>query len=194
LRPGIRAVVGRWARPAWRFARVAAAGFVVVAAVVLVPRWLAELDVPGRLPDGDRAKAVDSTRGRLLQIGAGLLADGALYYTHRNHEISRQTLESTRDSFERSHQLTEQGQVTDRYTKAIEQLGADNLDVRLGGIYALERIARDSAADHPTVVEVLAAFILMVAVSLHVDALGGSALWRSLGVAVGRFACAPPSS
>ena len=59
----------------------------------------------------------------------------------------------------RTHELTEQGQVTDRYTKAIEQLGSDKLDVRIGGIYALERIARDSAKDHPTVMEVLTAFI-----------------------------------
>ena len=49
--------------------------------------------------------------------------------------------------------------MTDRYTKAIEQLGSEKLDVRIGGIYALERVARDSARDHPTVVEVLAAFI-----------------------------------
>jgi Pentapeptide repeats (8 copies) len=55
--------------------------------------------------------------------------------------------------------LTEQGQVTDRYTKAIDQLGSDKLDVRIGGIYALERIARDSPRDHPTVIEVLAAFV-----------------------------------
>jgi len=49
--------------------------------------------------------------------------------------------------------------VADRYTKAIEQLGSDKFDVRIGGIYALERIARDSARDHPTVMDVLAAFI-----------------------------------
>ena len=49
--------------------------------------------------------------------------------------------------------------MTDRYTKAIEQLGSDKLDVRIGGIYALERIARDSPRDHPTAMEVLAAFI-----------------------------------
>jgi hypothetical protein len=48
---------------------------------------------------------------------------------------------------------------SDRYTKVIEQLGSDKLDVRIGGIYALERIARDSARDHPTVMEVLTAFI-----------------------------------
>jgi hypothetical protein len=35
----------------------------------------------------------------------------------------------------RTYRLTQQGQITDRYTKAIEQLGSDKLDVRLGGIY-----------------------------------------------------------
>jgi hypothetical protein len=55
--------------------------------------------------------------------------------------------------------MTLQGQVTDRYSKAIEQLGSHELDVRIGGIYALERIARDSPRDHPTIMEVLAAFI-----------------------------------
>jgi hypothetical protein len=84
----------------------------------------------------------------LLTLGAGLFAAGALVFTARNFTLSRRTFE-----------LTEQGQVTDRYTKAIEQLGSDKLDVRIGGIYALERVARDSVRDHPTVMEVLTAFI-----------------------------------
>jgi hypothetical protein len=45
------------------------------------------------------------------------------------------------------------------YTEAVGQLGSDTLDVRLGGIYALERIATDYAADHRIVVEVLSAFV-----------------------------------
>jgi len=55
----------------------------------------------------------------------------------------------------RNLQLAQEGQITDRFTKAIEQLGAVNpdgttpkLDVRSGGIYALERIANDSERDH----------------------------------------------
>src|SRR5207244_1238401 len=80
--------------------------------------------------------------------GAGLLAAAALFYTARNFTLSRRTFE-----------LTEQGQVTDRYIKAIEQLGAKELDIRIGGLYALERVARDSARDHPTIMEVLTAFI-----------------------------------
>jgi hypothetical protein len=44
------------------------------------------------------------------------------------------------------------------YAAAIGLLGSDTLDVRLGGLYALERIAIDSPADQRTAVEVLSAF------------------------------------
>jgi hypothetical protein len=60
----------------------------------------------------------------------------------------------------RRAKITEDGQVTDRFTKAVEQLGNTvNLAVRLGGIYALERIAQDSARDHWTVMEVLCSYL-----------------------------------
>ncbi|MDQ7806025.1 pentapeptide repeat-containing protein [Amycolatopsis sp. A133] len=58
--------------------------------------------------------------------------------------------------------LTEQGQVTQRYATAIELIGKrgdEFLQTRLGGIYALERLARDSPADQPTIVEVLSAYV-----------------------------------
>ena len=120
---------------------------VVLALFVPIADWLAHHDV-GSATGPLHETALDNARGRLLTLAAGLLATGALLYTARNFALSRPTFE-----------LTEQGQVTDLYTKAIEQLGSDKLDVRIGGIYALERVARDSARDHPTVMEVLAAFI-----------------------------------
>jgi hypothetical protein len=43
--------------------------------------------------------------------------------------------------------------------KAIDQFGNDNTEVRLGGIHALERIARDSPTDRLAIVSVLSAFI-----------------------------------
>jgi Pentapeptide repeats (8 copies) len=100
-------------------------------------------------------QARDAARGRLLTLGAGLFAAGALIFTARNSLFAQRTAQAT----QRTVQLTEQGQVTDRYTKAIEQLGSDKLDVRIGGIYALERIMVGSARDHATIVEVIAAFI-----------------------------------
>lgn len=129
---------------------VVAAAVVVVAAVYVVFWPLSDLiarhDV-GTITGPHRAAALqaarDAVRGHLLIFGAGLFAAGALIYTARIFSVSRQ------------------GQVTGRYTQAIEQLGSDKPDVRIGGIYALERIARDSPRDHPTIMEVLAAFIRM---------------------------------
>jgi hypothetical protein len=59
----------------------------------------------------------------------------------------------------RALELTEQGQVTDRYTKAVGQLGDESSPVRIGGIYALERIGNDSPKDRTTIIYVLGAFI-----------------------------------
>lgn len=53
----------------------------------------------------------------------------------------------------------EQGHITDRFTKAIEQLGSDKMAVRLGAIYGLERISKDSPRDHWTIMETLTAFV-----------------------------------
>lgn len=55
--------------------------------------------------------------------------------------------------------IAEQGQITDRYSAAITNLGSPSIDMRLGGIYALQRIMQDSSRDQPTVVAVLCAFV-----------------------------------
>jgi uncharacterized protein YjbI with pentapeptide repeats len=93
------------------------------------------------LTPAEQETAIDNVRVLLLQLGAGVLATGALVYTSLTFRLSRE------------------GHVTDRFTKAIDQIGSDRLAVRVGGIYALERIMIDSARDHPTIVEVLAAFV-----------------------------------
>lgn len=59
----------------------------------------------------------------------------------------------------RNIQISEEKQVSERFSKAVEQLGSDQIQVRLGGIYSLERLAKDSPHDHWTVMEVLTAFI-----------------------------------
>jgi hypothetical protein len=84
--------------------------------------------------------AREAVRSQLLTLGAGIFVAGTLWFTARTYRLARQ------------------GQVTDRYTKSIELLGSDKLEVRIGSVFALERIARDSPPDHSTVMEVLAAF------------------------------------
>jgi pentapeptide repeat protein len=55
--------------------------------------------------------------------------------------------------------LSREGQITERFTRAIDQLGNTQVGIRLGGIYALERIAKDSTADQATIAEILAAYV-----------------------------------
>ncbi|MFD5878476.1 pentapeptide repeat-containing protein [Streptomyces yangpuensis] len=44
----------------------------------------------------------------------------------------------------RTYRLTRRGQVTDRFTKALERLGSSQIYVRIGGILALEQIVKDA--------------------------------------------------
>jgi hypothetical protein len=120
----------RWLSPQWRPWVIAV--LVVLFAMIwwLIPPLLYRHTATG--PEA-RLKAITDTRTALL---AGLIGLGALL----------------------TFQLNSRGQMTDRYTKAIDQLGANKLDVRLGGIYALEHIADDSPSYHPTIVEVLSVF------------------------------------
>jgi hypothetical protein len=139
------------------------AAAMLVLAIVVAIGWALSVPLADRLAYHDVGSARgpllqtarDAARGRLLTYAAGAFAAVALVFTAWNVILYRSNL----SLYRRTNEIAEQGQVTDRYTKAIEQLGSDKLDVRIGGIYALERIARDSATDRPAVMEVLTAFI-----------------------------------
>jgi hypothetical protein len=132
----------------------------IVAFLWFVPQLQGEY-FSQKVPAEDRPALVNEYRRTWAQIigGFGLLL--GLYFTWRRIEISQQELAATRDQ-----------QVTERFTRAIDQLGAiddkgnKKLEIRLGGIYALERIAGDSLAtetspgrDYSTVMEVLTAYV-----------------------------------
>src|SRR6185437_5342840 len=84
----------------------------------------------------------------------------------RNAESAQRNVQATIDIAQRNAEIAqsnirvaEEGKITDRFSKAIEQLGSKKLEIRLGGIYALERIANDSERDHWPVMEVLTAYV-----------------------------------
>lgn len=126
----------------------------LVIAVQLVPEWQVRRAGVGptvassqpKTTPADVASLENELRKTVIQVVGGAFALLALYFTWRRVRVA------------------EQGHITDRYTKAIEQLGAvtdekPNIEVRLGAIYALERIARDSPRDHWTIMEVLTAYV-----------------------------------
>jgi hypothetical protein len=72
---------------------------------------------------------------------------------------NKSTIEAADASVHRTLEATREGQIIELYSRAVDQLGSEQLHVRIGGIYALERVARDSEKDHPIVMDVLTAFI-----------------------------------
>jgi uncharacterized protein YjbI with pentapeptide repeats len=120
--------------------------------------WLPQWQVAAVSEDKDRIDLETKARQTMAQILGGAALLGGLYYTAQTQRISQEGLQVNQETL----RTTQEGQITERFSKAIDQLGKsgkENLAVRLGGIYALERIARDSVKDHWPVMEVLTAFV-----------------------------------
>lgn len=110
-----------------------------------VPVWLAARypEVEGK----DRFDIENESRKTVAQIigGAGVVA--GLYFTGMTFELSRDR------------------QLTDRFEKATQQLGASDKDggpsreVRVAAIFSLERIAQESERDHWTIMELLSNYV-----------------------------------
>ncbi|MER5883705.1 pentapeptide repeat-containing protein [Streptomyces sp. NPDC001941] len=72
------------------------------------------------------AALVTGLRTSMVALVAAIGAGVALLYTAR------------------TYRLTRRGQITDRFTKALERLGSPEVYVRIGGILALEQIVQDA--------------------------------------------------
>jgi len=88
-----------------------------------------------------RLKIIDETRKTIATIIGGLFVIVGAVFTYSNYELSSE------------------GQVTNRFSTAVVLLKDDDSSVRLGGLYALERIAKDSPKDHATIMDILAVYI-----------------------------------
>lgn len=98
--------------------------------------------------DTTRLEREDNARRTLAQIIGGFVVLAGASIAWWRLRVAQEELKVTRE-----------GQVTERFSRAIEHLGNSSLDVRLGGIYALERIARDSRRDHWPIMEILTAYV-----------------------------------
>ncbi len=124
--------------------------FLVIFILVLwkVPQ-LQVSHLSGSLDDPTKAAELeDKFRSTLAQMLGGVVLFFGLYLTHRRVTATEKTVA-----------ITQEGQITERFTRAIEQLGEKGLEFRLGGIYALERIANESEKDHWPIMEILTAYI-----------------------------------
>lgn len=86
------------------------------------------------------------------------LALGGLVLIWREAIAHRQA-NTAADRHQSQTEADRERRITDSFTKAVELLGNGKLEVRLGAIYALERIARDSKRDYWPIMEILAAYV-----------------------------------
>lgn len=115
----------------------------LVSIIIYAPPWLIA-SWKGQVGPKDVAKLESDARTAIIQALGGAAVLLGLYFTAK------------------TWRTTQEGQITDRFTKAINQLvetGPEKLAIRLGGIYALERIARDSERDHWPIMEILTAYV-----------------------------------
>lgn len=132
-----------------------AAGLVVVAAAIGWPL----LAVYGLGLEAIR------TVGTIV-LGAGG-AVGLLLAARRQQTAEQDLVEKRRDLAQKEHAQrhteadAEERRITELYAKAVEQLGSDKPAVRLGGLYALERLAQNTRAQRHTVLNVLCAYLRM---------------------------------
>lgn len=136
------APVGRWA--IWL-------GGLAIGLWVLccAPLWLVYIQSYGLSATQEPwLSSVADARTALLQLVAGIaVLYGLVLNAQRIRELQRQ------------NSLTEQGQATERFTRAVEQLAHPDASVRMGGVFALERIARDSVEEWEPVMAVLTAHV-----------------------------------
>ena len=142
----VRNVRGTWRHPlvralVWSAAFAAGLGAVLALGYFVVKTVPSSLDQPKGLDAGERATERGAIRTAAVTYLAGVVAAVGAFWAGRTFLLSRR------------------GQMTDRFTKAIDHLGDNSLDKRLGGVYALEQLARDSRTHHLPVVEVLAAYV-----------------------------------
>ncbi|MFH9656413.1 pentapeptide repeat-containing protein [Streptomyces anulatus] len=166
-------------RPWWMWPAATAGTAVFVVLLVWGPWWIEGhhlKDKAGGLISS-AGIIVTGFRTMLLAIAAGIFTALGLWYTRKKHELEQRQFEHSQKQFAegqkqfettlhetqlrdlRQAELAHQGQVTGRYVEAVKLLGSDNIHARLGGIYGLERVMKDSDRDHQSVTEVLAAFV-----------------------------------
>ncbi|MEY9964883.1 hypothetical protein ABIA33_002925 [Streptacidiphilus sp. MAP12-16] len=119
------------------------------AVLVVLPGWVVGYDLAGaRVAPQDQLNAVNSVRTTLLQAVGGMAVLFGAYATWRQLRVSQDGLRATQE-----------GYLTDRFSRAVDQLGSDKQDVRIGGLHALWRIAEHSARDREAIISIQAAFL-----------------------------------
>jgi len=96
----------------------------------------------------------------ITQIIGGIALIASLVFTWLNLHLTQKTTAENIANAHETLRISQDGQVTERFVKAIDQLGSkERLELRLGAIYTLERLSRMSEKDYWPIVDLMCAFV-----------------------------------
>ncbi|MBD2252063.1 pentapeptide repeat-containing protein [Nostoc parmelioides] len=148
---------------------------------IFVPRWIVG---DAKLTRTKRFEIENAYRVTIIQGFGGLFFLSTAYFTWRNLKVAEGNLTTAQNKqiadakvaelnlkaiqdkqiadakvAELNLKATQDKQLTERFAKAVEMLGHQDIHVRLGAIYLLERISKDSAQDYWQIMEILTAYV-----------------------------------
>jgi uncharacterized protein YjbI with pentapeptide repeats len=107
--------------------------------IIFLPRQQAK-----RLRNSDVEKRLafeNETRKTVIQILGGIAFFSTFYFSYKTYILSNEQ------------------QITNRFTETIRLLSDSNRDIRIGALYALERLCKDSEKDKISILQIINAYI-----------------------------------
>jgi hypothetical protein len=125
----------------------------VICTLLWIPEWMAN-QYPFSSTN-DWAAQVSADRSILVNLLGGTAVALTIYFTYKNFTVAQQNLRVA----EENTSIAQQRLVTESLSRSIEQLGDDKMSIRLGGIFTLARIAKESRSEHYSIMEILTGHI-----------------------------------
>jgi len=149
---------------------IIALGALALTMALILPSFFVRLPNPDELEEiqeakerislkTERLKLRNDVRTTLLQVITGLVLILGAYFTWNQVQDNQKALTVNLKNSGEQLRLAQQTQATQSFGKAIDQLGSKQVEIRMGGLYALKGIADSSDAQRRNIADIFSAYI-----------------------------------
>ncbi|MFJ9661559.1 pentapeptide repeat-containing protein [Streptomyces griseoflavus] len=142
--------------------RVVILFFLATCGITALTTWALVTATDAKSADDAKIAAVKINAIRTgLSVGVGAGGAMALLLAARKQWLSERSQAHQEDVAHSDIMDATERRITDLYGKAVDQLGSDKAAVRIGGIFALDRLAQANPGHRQTIVDVMCAYLRM---------------------------------